>query len=106
MAMTQERCPVCGCEALLELVDPTGLVMCPRCGGMLRWFRECYGPHVSLLTSFREDLGADSLDVVELMMELEGKFGLEIPEEEIKRIETVGEMIELIERYQEAAHAE
>ncbi len=45
-------------------------------------------------TTFEDDLGIDSLDVVELVMELESAFGLEeIPEEELKKFHTVGDLV-------------
>ena len=43
-----------------------------------------------------QDLGADSLDLVELTMELEDKFGIEIPDEEAEKLNTVNEIIEYI----------
>jgi len=46
--------------------------------------------------SFREDLGADSLDVVELVMALEEEFGIQIPDEDAEKIATVGQAIEYI----------
>jgi len=46
--------------------------------------------------SFRDDLGADSLDVVELVMELEDEFDLEISDEDAEKIRTVGEVVEYI----------
>lgn len=48
-------------------------------------------------SKFIEDLGADSLDVVELVMALEEKFGCEIPDEEAEKIQTVGDAIRYIE---------
>ena len=48
-------------------------------------------------TSISEDLGADSLDVVDLLMSLEDKFEIEVPDEEIKNIKTVGELVKYIE---------
>ncbi len=48
--------------------------------------------------TFREDLGADSLDLVDLIMEFEDEFGIEIPEEDAEKINTVGEAIAYIER--------
>jgi acyl carrier protein len=55
--------------------------------------------------SFIEDLGADSLDTVELVMVLEERFGLDIPDEESQKLLTVGDAIEYI-RSHEAAQAE
>ena len=49
--------------------------------------------------TFKEDLGADSLDVVELVMELEDEFDLEISDEDAEKIGTVGDVIEYIERH-------
>ena len=47
--------------------------------------------------SFIDDLGADSLDTVELVMALEEEFGCEIPDEEAEKLKTVGEAIKYIE---------
>ncbi len=47
---------------------------------------------------FREDLGADSLDLVELIMEFEDKFGGEISDEEAQLITTVGEAAKFVEK--------
>ena len=44
-----------------------------------------------------EDLGADSLDVIEMLMTLEDEFGITIPDEKINQIKTVGQIVELIE---------
>ena len=52
---------------------------------------------VTLKASFREDLGADSLDVVELVMELEDEFDMEITDEDAEKISTVGDAIAYIE---------
>ena len=49
-------------------------------------------------SSFVNDLGADSLDTVELVMALEEEFETEIPDEEAEKIKTVGEAIDYIER--------
>ncbi|MCX7716602.1 MAG: acyl carrier protein [Endomicrobia bacterium] len=46
--------------------------------------------------SFVNDLGADSLDTVELVMALEEQFGIEIPDEDAEKIQTVGQAIEYI----------
>jgi acyl carrier protein len=47
--------------------------------------------------SFVDDLGADSLDTVELVMALEEKFGIEIPDEDAEKMTTVGEAIKYLE---------
>jgi len=47
--------------------------------------------------SFIDDLGADSLDTVELVMELEKEFGMEIPDDEANNIRSVGDAIKYIE---------
>lgn len=52
--------------------------------------------------SFIEDLGADSLDIVELVMELEDKFKIDIPDEDAEKISTVGDAV----RYIEDKHSE
>ena len=44
-----------------------------------------------------EDLGADSLDVVDLVMSIEESFDLEIPDEEVENIKTVGDIVKFIE---------
>ncbi|MFP8872070.1 MAG: acyl carrier protein [Myxococcota bacterium] len=49
--------------------------------------------NVTMETSFVNDLGADSLDTVELVMELEEEFGLTIPDEEAADIQTVGDAV-------------
>ena len=51
--------------------------------------------------SFIDDLGADSLDTVELVMALEEEFGNEIPDEEAEKLTTVGDVIQYIEAAQE-----
>jgi acyl carrier protein len=53
---------------------------------------------VTRATSFQEDIGADSLDIVELVMELEEEFEITIPDEEAEKIKTVGEAIDYIEK--------
>jgi len=52
--------------------------------------------------SFREDLEADSLDLVELIMELEEQFGMEIPDEEAEKITTVEEAVDYVTEHQAA----
>lgn len=56
----------------------------------------CDGDTIGLDTSFKDDLGADSLDLFELVMALEEEYGLEIPAEELADVETVGDVIEYL----------
>lgn len=51
---------------------------------------------IKLESSFKEDLGADSLDVVELVMELEDEFDMEISDEDAEKITTVGDVVNYI----------
>ncbi len=48
-------------------------------------------------TSVIDDLGADSLDIVELLMTLEDKYGVVIPDDEVTKLKTVGDIAEYIE---------
>ncbi|MBX6352254.1 MAG: acyl carrier protein [Thermoflavifilum sp.] len=50
--------------------------------------------------TFKDDLGADSLDIVELIMELEDEFDMEISDEEAEKISTVGDVVTYIESHQ------
>jgi len=51
---------------------------------------------VSMEASFKDDLGADSLDLFELVMALEEEYGIEIPTDDLSQITTVGEVIEYL----------
>jgi acyl carrier protein len=51
---------------------------------------------VTMESSFIEDLGADSLDIVELIMALEEEFDIEIPDSEAEKITTVGDAVDYI----------
>jgi len=55
---------------------------------------------VTLDASFTNDLGADSLDTVELMLDFEKKFNIAIPDDQQEKITTVGDVIRLIEEEQ------
>jgi acyl carrier protein len=52
---------------------------------------------VAPTASFIEDLGADSLDTVELVMAFEEEFGVEVPDEDAEKLQTVGDVVKYIE---------
>ena len=52
---------------------------------------------VSMEASIMDDLGADSLDIVDLVMSLEHEFGVEIPDDQVENIKTVGDIVKYIE---------
>ncbi len=57
---------------------------------------------VDMSKSFIEELNADSLDLTELIMTLEERFGFEISEEEAEKLKTVGDVVSYIKQRQEA----
>ena len=65
---------------------------------ILKQFGEGEKP-VTLESSFVNDLGADSLDIVELVMELEDEFDVNIPDEDAEKIQTVGDAVKYINEY-------
>lgn len=54
------------------------------------------GVEITEESSFKDDLGADSLDLFELIMAFEEEYGIEIPTDELESIETVGDVMEFI----------
>lgn len=52
---------------------------------------------ITMETDIVDDLGADSLDVVDMLMSLEDEFDIEIPDEDVEKIHTVGELVAYIE---------
>ena len=56
--------------------------------------------NITAETSFISDLGADSLDTVALVMELEEEFEINIPDDAAEKIQTVGQAVEFIEKHQ------
>ncbi|MFH1227970.1 MAG: acyl carrier protein [Planctomycetota bacterium] len=73
-----------------EILDKMTEIVCKQLGVA----REKVLPE----TSFVNDLGADSLDTVELVMEMEEVFGMSIPDEEAEKIQTVGDAINYVEK--------
>lgn len=54
---------------------------------------------ITIESSFIDDLGADSLDIVELIMALEEEFDIEIPDEEAEKIQTVADVVDYIKEH-------
>lgn len=50
-------------------------------------------------TNIADDLGADSLDIVDLLMSIEDEFEIEVPDDEVENIKTVGELVKYIEEH-------
>ena len=55
---------------------------------------------ISLETSIINDLGADSLDVVDVLMSIEDEFEVEVPDSDVEKIKTVEDLVNYIERHQ------
>lgn len=54
---------------------------------------------ISLESNFLEDFGADSLELIDLIMALESEFDIEVPEEDIEEIETVGDVVSYLKNH-------
>ena len=101
------RCPICGNSFQIEPSHLTDDAPCPSCGQLLWWFQHSYGDvresitveSVLVESAFADDLKADSLDIVELVMELEEEFDITIPDEAAEKIQTVGQAVEHIESH-------
>ena len=53
---------------------------------------------ITLQTNIAEDLGADSLDVIDILMSVEDEFNIEVPDEEAEKVKTVGQMVSYIKK--------
>ncbi|MEZ4815978.1 MAG: acyl carrier protein [Bdellovibrionota bacterium] len=62
------------------------------------------GDAVKPEATFIEDLGADSLDIVELVMTMEEEFDLEIPDEDAEKIKTVGDVVAYVKNHSKENH--
>ena len=119
-----KHCPICDTSIRIEPSQPPGDAPCPKCGTLLWFFDTSAGmrfyksetvaplrdkiiqiicenlgvnkERVTPTTSYLEDVGADSLDIVELVMELEEDFDVTIPDEEAVKIKTVGDAIDYL----------
>ncbi len=120
------RCPACEAAVPLEAAQRYGEAMCPRCGKRLWFARQHNGvwlhdadraaairervrsivahnlgiesSAVKDSTTFIEDVGADTLDIVEFVMELEEEFKISIPDEHAERIMSVGDLVDYLLR--------
>ena len=105
------RCPLCGAETPIEY-SLSGDATCPKCGCLL-WGDDAILAQLKIRiaeqlgadpdkitseTSFVSDLGADSLDTVELVMELEEEFDIDIPDADAENIRTIGDAIRYIQQ--------
>ena len=94
------RCHVCGAEICLDPSRPPGDAPCQNCG-TLAWFplgkKDRHGRWITRATSFTKDIGLDSLEMADLILTFEKRFRVSIPRRLAKRIDTVGDAIEIIE---------
>jgi acyl carrier protein len=89
-SLTEEGSGVQGDRTVASVEERVIELVCERLG--------VNKEQVTRQTSFIEDVGADSLDIVELVMGLEEEFGINIPDDQAEKIKTVGEAIDYIER--------
>jgi acyl carrier protein len=103
------RCPLCGAEAAIEY-SIAGDASCPNCGSLL-WGEEAVYARIKRFLAERlnvdperiteelslvNDLGQDSLGIVELVMVLEEEFDINIPDDAAEKIQTIGDAIRYI----------
>jgi acyl carrier protein len=93
------QCPVCGKVAVLETSYPAGDSVCPSCGQWLVWFRDKLRADVNLDSLLvGDESGADSLDVVELVMAMEEELDITISDEDAEKIQTIADAIRYLRR--------
>lgn len=98
------RCPCCNAHLRVDGGKRFGIMACPECDRIIWWLlpsEEGAAPFLSADLKHRliEDLGADSLDTVELVMALEEELGMEIPDEDAEKLKSVEDVLEYIERH-------
>jgi len=79
--------------------QPAGDSCCPSCGGLLWWLRDRLSVSSLDFDSTLADIDAESLDMVELVMELEEEFDVNVSEKDAAEILTVRDVIRLIRRF-------
>jgi acyl carrier protein len=126
-ARAQGQCIICATTVTVGATQRYGEVPCPRCGAMM-WFcqdraglrlhdaeeaaairkrvQEIVGENLGVeperltdASSFVQDVGADTLDIVEMVMELEEAFGISIPDADAEKILTVGDLVDYLARH-------
>ena len=93
-----QRCPICGEAAAIEPSYPGGDACCPACGHLLWWFRDRLGNSSLDLHAALANPGGDSLDFVELVMELEEEFDIVISDEDAGQINSIADLIRYLRR--------
>lgn len=106
------HCSVCGAETPIEFSMISGDATCPDCGHLLWFTSELFRVYqhrmanllgvppeeITADTNLVDDLGADSLDTVELVMMLEEAFDIEVKEEDLHQMQTVADAIRFLEQ--------
>lgn len=94
------HCAICGAVVVTEPSEPLGDSLCPRCGALLIRLRDSLRTkigdavdHLAADTSIAEEMGLDSLETVELVMEWEERFGVEFTDDDAEHIQTLGDAI-------------
>ena len=94
------QCPICGELVATEPSAPLGDSTCPQCGSLLMMIKDGLNLRELHWNDKASKLG-DSIEIVELVMELEEEFDINIPEEEAQKIQTVADAIRLIRKFQQ-----
>ena len=100
------ECPLCGAKTNIEFSDPAQDAPCPRCGALLwasaqlvqsvtQHYADALGTAQGAINTDTRfaDLRADSLETVEMVMELEEEYDISIPDDVAERIQTVGDAV-------------
>lgn len=102
------ECPICHKRALLEPCFPGGDSVCPNCGHLLWLFRNHVSKargvpieQINFENLLSDDIGVDSLDLVELLMEIEEEMDIVIPEDVASSFRSVRDVIEYLRSLQD-----